>query len=127
MDAIDLLPVGSDLVQIIRKSEHVKDLDDAIVKNLDVIVLCAMNILFQVFNGLKDSPYGDAGRQAVGSISTGFPSFGALIYPFAMMAENGRDQDEGASDHNVRRNVTIPLIARYLFAIEPTPSLSSLA
>ncbi|KAG0141236.1 hypothetical protein CROQUDRAFT_664119 [Cronartium quercuum f. sp. fusiforme G11] len=71
LDAIDLLPTGNDLVQIIRKSEHVKDLDDSIVKNLDVIVLCAMNILFQVFNSLKDSPYGDAGRQAkMGEIKT---------------------------------------------------------
>lgn len=64
LDLIDLLPIGNDLVQIIRKSEQVKDLDDTIVKNLDVIVLSGMNILFQVFTSLKDSPYGDAGRQA---------------------------------------------------------------
>ncbi|MBW0496005.1 hypothetical protein O181_035720 [Austropuccinia psidii MF-1] len=64
LDAIDLLPTGNDLVQIIRKSEQVKDLDDAIVKNLDVVVLCGMNILYQVFSTLKDSPYGDSSRQA---------------------------------------------------------------
>lgn len=64
LDSIDLLPPGNDLVQIIRKSEQVKDLDDTIVKNLDVIVLTGMNILFQVFSSFKDSPYGDASRQA---------------------------------------------------------------
>jgi len=64
LDSIDLLPTGNDLVQIIRKSEQVKDLDDTIVKNLDVIVLSGMNILFQVFSSFKDSPYGDASRQA---------------------------------------------------------------
>ncbi|KAA1064636.1 hypothetical protein PGT21_010162 [Puccinia graminis f. sp. tritici] len=64
LDSIDLLPTGSDLVQIIRKSEQVKDLDDTIVKNLDVIVLSGMNILYQVFSTFKDSPYGDASRQA---------------------------------------------------------------
>jgi nuclear pore complex protein Nup93 len=73
LDSIDLLPTGSDLVQIIRKSEQVKDLDDTIVKNLDVIVLSGMNILYQVFSTFKDSPYGDASRQAV-SVLFCFPN-----------------------------------------------------
>ncbi|KAH9822442.1 Nup93/Nic96-domain-containing protein [Melampsora americana] len=64
LDSIELLPTGNDLVQIIRKSEQIKDLDESIMKNLDLIVLCGMNILFKVFNDLKDSPYGDSGRQA---------------------------------------------------------------
>jgi hypothetical protein len=76
LDSIDLLPTGNDLVQIIRKSEQVKDLDDTIVKNLDAIVLSGMDILFQVFSSFKDSPYGDASRQAVSfsfSFSPGYP------------------------------------------------------
>ncbi|EGG02530.1 uncharacterized protein MELLADRAFT_22892, partial [Melampsora larici-populina 98AG31] len=64
LDSIELLPTGNDLVQIIRKSEQIKDLDESIIKNLDLIVLCGMNILFKVFNELKESPYGDSGRQA---------------------------------------------------------------
>ncbi|CAH7689668.1 Nup93/Nic96-domain-containing protein [Phakopsora pachyrhizi] len=63
LDSVDILPTGNDLVQIIRKSELIKDLDEGIIKNLDIIILNGMNILFKVFNELKESPYGDLSRQ----------------------------------------------------------------
>lgn len=65
MEGVSFLPQGSDLVEIIRKADETRNLDDSILRNLDLIVLEAMAILHRVFLDFKESPYGDAARQAV--------------------------------------------------------------
>ncbi|GAA5938812.1 linker nucleoporin NIC96 [Sporobolomyces koalae] len=64
IESTSLLPLSSDLVTIIRASEDLKDLDDTIVRNLDIILLTTMTILYKLHQQLKDSPFGgDQSRQ----------------------------------------------------------------
>ena len=57
------MPLQGDLVLIIRASEDFKDLDEAIVRNFDTILLTTMNVIYKIHHGLKESPFGDATRQ----------------------------------------------------------------
>ncbi|GAA6062838.1 hypothetical protein JCM10212_001844 [Sporobolomyces blumeae] len=63
IESTSLLPLSSDLVAIIRASEDLKDVDDSIVRNLDVVLLTTMTILYKLHQQLKESPYGDQSRQ----------------------------------------------------------------
>lgn len=65
IEAISLLPLHSDLVLIIRASEEFKELDEAIIRNFDIILLTTMNIIYKLHQGLKESVFGDASRQQV--------------------------------------------------------------
>lgn len=71
----NLIPLHSDLVHIIRAADDFKDLDEALVRNFDLILLTTMNVIYKIHAGLKESPFGDAGRQQVSSV--GF--LGALL------------------------------------------------
>ncbi|GAA5972866.1 hypothetical protein JCM21900_003328 [Sporobolomyces salmonicolor] len=64
IESTSLIPLSSDLVAIIRASEDLKDVDDAIVRNLDVVLLTTMTILYKLHQQLKESPFGDQSRQA---------------------------------------------------------------
>lgn len=48
-----------------RSAEEFKDLDEAIARNFDSILLAAMNVLYMLYMQLKQSPYGDNSRQQV--------------------------------------------------------------
>ncbi|GAA5876807.1 hypothetical protein JCM16303_006291 [Sporobolomyces ruberrimus] len=64
IESTSLLPLSSDLVTIIRASEDLKDVDDTIVRNLDIILLTTMTILYKLHQQLKESPFGgDQSRQ----------------------------------------------------------------
>lgn len=64
IESTSLIPLSSDLVAIIRASEDLKDVDDTIVRNLDIILLTTMTILYKLHQQLKDSPFGgDQSRQ----------------------------------------------------------------
>lgn len=73
IEDVNIIPLNSELVQIIRAAEDFKDLDEAIVRNFDVILLTTMNIIYKIHGGLKESPFGDASRQQV-SCSFSCPS-----------------------------------------------------
>ncbi|GAA6011273.1 hypothetical protein JCM11491_006780 [Sporobolomyces phaffii] len=67
IESTSLLPLSSnssDLVSIIRLSEEVKQVDDTVVRNLDIVLLTTMTICYKLFQQLKESPFGhDQGRQ----------------------------------------------------------------
>ncbi|ORY89113.1 NIC-domain-containing protein [Leucosporidium creatinivorum] len=63
IEDVNIIPLNSELVHIIRAAEDFKDLDEAIVRNFDVILLTTMNIIYKIHGGLKESPFGDASRQ----------------------------------------------------------------
>ncbi|GAA5959783.1 hypothetical protein JCM3765_000101 [Sporobolomyces pararoseus] len=64
IESTSLIPLSSDLVTIIRASEDLKQVDDTIVRNLDIILLTTMTILYKLHQTLKDSPFGaDQSRQ----------------------------------------------------------------
>ncbi|GAA5897343.1 linker nucleoporin NIC96 [Sporobolomyces salmoneus] len=64
IESTSLIPLSSDLVTIIRASEELKEVDDTIVRNLDIILLTTMTILYKLHQQLKDSPFGgDQSRQ----------------------------------------------------------------
>lgn len=67
IEDINIIPLHGDLVSIIRSAEDFKNLDDAIVRNFDIILLTTMNVIYKTHQTLKESPFGDASRQQVGS------------------------------------------------------------
>jgi nuclear pore complex protein Nup93 len=65
IEAVNIIPLHSDLVAIIRSAEDFKQLDEAIVRNFDGILITTMSTIYKIHTALKESPYGDAGRQQV--------------------------------------------------------------
>lgn len=63
LEQLNIVPLDGDLVTIIRRAEESKDLDEAILRNFDTLLLTTMNILYKIHTALKESPYGDASRQ----------------------------------------------------------------
>ncbi len=63
IEEVGLVPLSSDIVGISRAAEDFKSLDEAVVRNFDVILLAAMNVIYQLHKQLKESPFGDASRQ----------------------------------------------------------------
>lgn len=63
IEGLNIIPLDGDLASIIRRAEDVKQLDDAILRNLDTILLTTMHILYKIHTQLKESPYGDPSRQ----------------------------------------------------------------
>jgi nuclear pore complex protein Nup93 len=63
LEDLNIVPLDGDLVTIIRRAEESKDLDEAILRNFDTLLLTVMNILYKIHSNLKESPYGDASRQ----------------------------------------------------------------
>ncbi len=51
-------------MHLIRAAEDVNSVDDAIVRNLDIVLVATMTILYKLHQQLKESPFGgDASRQ----------------------------------------------------------------
>lgn len=51
-------------MHLIRAAEDLNSVDDAIVRNLDVVLVATMSILYKLHQQLKDSPFGgDQSRQ----------------------------------------------------------------
>lgn len=65
IESVNLIPLHSDLVLIIRAAEEFKDLDEAIVRNFDIILLNTMQGVYRLHQELKESVFGDAGRAQV--------------------------------------------------------------
>ncbi|BGP26679.1 nuclear pore complex protein Nup93 [Rhodotorula toruloides] len=64
IESTNLIPLHSDLVHLIRAAEDLNSVDDAIVRNLDVVLVATMTILYKLHQQLKDSPFGgDQSRQ----------------------------------------------------------------
>ena len=63
IENLNIIPLDGDLANIIRRAEDVKELDDAILRNFDIILLTTLNVLYKIHSFLKESPYGDASRQ----------------------------------------------------------------
>lgn len=64
IESTNLIPLHADLVHLIRAAEDVNSVDDAIVRNLDVILVATMTVLYKLHQQLKESPFGgDASRQ----------------------------------------------------------------
>ncbi|KAK4050856.1 nuclear pore complex subunit [Microbotryomycetes sp. JL201] len=63
IEDINIIPLHGDLPSIIRAADDFKDLDDAIIRNFDTILLTTMNMIYKAHQQLKDSPFGDASRQ----------------------------------------------------------------
>lgn len=63
IENLSIIPLDGDLASIIRRAEEVKELDEAILRNFDTVILTTMNILYKIHAQLKESPYGDASRQ----------------------------------------------------------------
>ena len=63
VEELHLIPLRSDLTLIVRGAEDIKQLDEAVLRNLDTVLLNTMNILYKMHTALKESPYGDASRQ----------------------------------------------------------------
>ncbi|KAM0790861.1 hypothetical protein ACM66B_004702 [Microbotryomycetes sp. NB124-2] len=63
IEDVNIIPLHGDLPSIIRAADDFKDLDDAIIRNFDVILLTTMNMIYKAHQLLKDSPFGDASRQ----------------------------------------------------------------
>jgi hypothetical protein len=72
-------------VAIIRAAEEFKNLDEAIVRNCDVVLLTTLNIIYRLYGSLKESPFGDAGRQQV---SVAFLQF-ACVYELTRLVTVG--------------------------------------
>lgn len=66
MAATALIPLDTtDITAVMRKVEDVKEVDEAITHNLGDILRLTMETLYRLHSQLKESPWGDAGRQAV--------------------------------------------------------------
>lgn len=64
IESTNLIPLHSDLVHLIRAAEDLSSVDDAIVRNLDVVLVATMTVLYKLHQQLKESPYGgDQSRQ----------------------------------------------------------------
>ncbi|GAA5993540.1 hypothetical protein JCM10908_000639 [Rhodotorula pacifica] len=64
IESTNLIPLHSDLVHLIRAAEDVNSVDDAIVRNLDIVLVATMTVLYKLHQQLKESPFGgDASRQ----------------------------------------------------------------
>ena len=51
-------------MHLIRAAEDLASVDDAIVRNLDAVLVATMTVLYRLHQQLKESPYGaDASRQ----------------------------------------------------------------
>lgn len=51
-------------MHLIRAAEDLNSVDDAIVRNLDVVLVATMTVLYKLHQQLKDSPFGgDQSRQ----------------------------------------------------------------
>ncbi|BGP18714.1 hypothetical protein JCM10213_009192 [Rhodosporidiobolus nylandii] len=56
---LPLTPASSgDLVALIRSAESLPTLDDALVRNLDAVLVVTMTVLYRLHQALKESPYG---------------------------------------------------------------------
>ncbi|GAA5858920.1 hypothetical protein JCM8547_007156 [Rhodosporidiobolus lusitaniae] len=62
IESTSLLPLSpsssTDLVTLIRSAESLPSLDDALVRNLDVVLVATMTILYKLHKQLRESPYG---------------------------------------------------------------------
>ena len=66
---LDLLPLDeSDLVSITRRAERIREIDEALARNLPTLMLLTMRILYKSYMQLKESPYGNEARQNVSLI-----------------------------------------------------------
>ncbi|GAA96311.1 uncharacterized protein L969DRAFT_95409 [Mixia osmundae IAM 14324] len=63
-EELNIVPLEGDMNTLIRRAEEFKQLDDAITRNFDVVILTVMNTLYKLNARLKESPYGDEGRQS---------------------------------------------------------------
>ncbi|GAA5917547.1 hypothetical protein JCM8208_005072 [Rhodotorula glutinis] len=64
IESTNLIPLHSDLVHLIRAAEDLASVDDAIVRNLDAVLVATMTVLYRLHQQLKESPYGaDPSRQ----------------------------------------------------------------
>ncbi|KAK4705630.1 nuclear pore complex protein Nup93, partial [Phenoliferia sp. Uapishka_3] len=63
IEALDIIPLNSVLVDIIKAAEDFKELDEAIIRNFDGILLTTMDIIYKLHSALRESPFGDASRQ----------------------------------------------------------------
>ncbi|GAA5823921.1 hypothetical protein JCM11251_003347 [Rhodosporidiobolus azoricus] len=67
IESTSLLPLSphssSDLVSLIRQAEALPSLDDALVRNLDVVLVATMTILYKLHQQLRESPYGADGSR----------------------------------------------------------------
>lgn len=51
-------------MHLIRAAEEINSVDDAIVRNLDIVLVATMTVLYKLHQQLKESPFGgDASRQ----------------------------------------------------------------
>lgn len=65
MEQLGVIPLDGDMSIITRKADEFRDMDEAITRNFAEILLVTMNILYKMYTALKESPYGDQGRQSV--------------------------------------------------------------
>ena len=63
IEGVKIIPLSSVLVDIIKAAEEFKELDEAIIRNFDTILLTTMDIIYKLHTALKESPFGDASRQ----------------------------------------------------------------
>ncbi|GAA5894119.1 hypothetical protein JCM6882_007988 [Rhodosporidiobolus microsporus] len=67
IESTSLLPLSphssTDLVSLIRQAESLPSLDDALVRNLDVVLVATMTILYRLHQQLRESPYGADGSR----------------------------------------------------------------
>jgi len=64
IESTNLIPLHSDLVHLIRAAEDLASVDDAIVRNLDALLVATMTVLYRLHQQLRESPYGaDPSRQ----------------------------------------------------------------
>lgn len=103
IEAVNIIPLHSDLVGIIRAAEDFKELDEAIVRNFDVILLTTMNTIYKLHGALKESPFGDAGRQQV-EFSLSENGLMSRLRKFDLFLENERVETESTSFNDVCRN-----------------------
>src|SRR4051794_22304175 len=65
MEQLNLIPLDGDIAVITRKAEDFREMDESISRNFSEILVQTMTCLSKVYNTIKESPYGDPGRQAV--------------------------------------------------------------
>jgi hypothetical protein len=66
IESSGLLPFDGDVQGITRKTESVKDHDEAITRNLSHTLVLAMSILHGMHDKAKHALFGEGSRQMVG-------------------------------------------------------------
>src|SRR3954469_15567295 len=99
MEQLNLIPLEGDMTAITRKAEDFREMDEAISRNFSEILVQTMTCLSKVYNTLKESPYGDLGRQAVSMTVENYCIRCTAANWCGFLVENGLGSKEGSGTH----------------------------